>query len=386
MAKQIKPRVEEVSLAFNPANRKKFFMRKELSRARTPSFSGTETSSWVGVGKTFQAYRDGYYAHGGKKPDEVPERVEDAPQDMKSWIASKSLLGDANAEKWNDLLVFPVVNPSTNKLNANALRAVLSGRGAQAKISSEALDSARAVARRLLDENFKKEKGGNEEMSDKKDEKTFEDIIKEYKDRLTPDTLKKVLEDVPELKKGMYAIFKPEDLVGLFKDRKDELATEDFFKKLCDELPELKKVLEKDDSEGKMLKERIKALETQIEKEKDARRLVELKDLVKEKKIPGEVDEISKMILTLEKMSPELAKDVMKVFGSMSEMVEASAAFTEIGSVGEGTPSEKDSAYAKLHALVKEAMEKDSGLSETKAWEKVVRENPALYREYTRRK
>ena len=92
------------------------------------------------------------------------------------------------------------------------------------------------------------------------------------------------------------------------------------------------------------------------------------------------------MILTLEKMSPELAKDVMKVFGSMSEMVKASAAFTEIGSSGEGMEDGKDSAYAKLHALVKDEMKKDSSLSETKAWERVVRANPALYREYIRRK
>jgi len=390
MAKQIKPRVEEISLAFDPANRKKFFMRKELSRARTPSFSGTETSSWVGVDKTFQAYRDGYYAHGGKKPDEVPQRVEDAPQDMKSWIASKSLLGEADAEKWEDLLIFPVVNPSTDKLNENALRAVLSGRGAQAKISSGALDSARAMARKLLDENFKKEEGGTKDMSDKK---SFEDVLKEYKDQLTPETLKKALEelpeikkDLPEMKKALYKVFEPEDVVGLFKDRKDELATEDFFKKLCEELPELKGVFEKDNSDYKMLKEHVKALESQIEKERDARRLMELRDVVKEKQIPGEVEKISKMMLTLEKMSPELAKDVMKVFGSMSEMVKASAAFTEIGSSGEGMEDDKDSAYAKLHALVKDEMKKDSSLSETKAWERVVRANPALYREYIRRK
>jgi hypothetical protein len=127
--------------------------------ARTPEYDGTEDTSWAKVTKSFTAYRDGYYKHSGtKKPadSEIPKSVTDAPADMKKWIAGKSLLGDAGADNWGDLLFFPVVNPGNNKLNAGALRAVLGGRGSSADIPQNALDSAQTKARSLLDKEFKK--------------------------------------------------------------------------------------------------------------------------------------------------------------------------------------------------------------------------------------
>jgi hypothetical protein len=78
------------------------------------------------------------------------------PEDVKKWISSKSLLGDPKAETSRDLLFFPVVNPSNNKLNKGALNSVMSGRGAQAEISSGARSSARNKAEHLLKTNFKK--------------------------------------------------------------------------------------------------------------------------------------------------------------------------------------------------------------------------------------
>lgn len=123
--------------------------------ARRPTYDGTETVSWADVATTFQAYRDGYYRHSDTaRPDAVPTRVQDAPQDMRTWIANRSLLGEATAENPRDLTMFPVVNPGTDRLNEGALRAVLGGRGAAAAIPAATLTSARTMARRLLNQEF----------------------------------------------------------------------------------------------------------------------------------------------------------------------------------------------------------------------------------------
>lgn len=127
-----------------------------LSKARRPSYAGTETTAWGNVNKSFDAYRDGYYKHtGAHKPEEQVSSVANAPQAMKTWIAAKSLLGDSAAATFDDLLFFPVVNPGTNNLNRGALIAVTSGRGAQAKIPAAAKESAQSRARALLKAKYK---------------------------------------------------------------------------------------------------------------------------------------------------------------------------------------------------------------------------------------
>ncbi|HEQ98824.1 MAG TPA: hypothetical protein ENO22_05735 [candidate division Zixibacteria bacterium] len=124
------------------------------SSARTPSFGGTETTSWANVTTSFSAYRDAYYRSHGGPPDEVPSRVQDAPAPLKNWIASKTLLGEGSADNERDLIFFPVVNPGTGKLNEGALRAVIGGRGSQAQIPAAAKRSAQNKARRLLNRYF----------------------------------------------------------------------------------------------------------------------------------------------------------------------------------------------------------------------------------------
>ena len=126
-----------------------------LGTARTPVFDGAEEISWADVGKTFQAYRAGFYKNTeAEVPDGAPAKIEDAPQAMKDWIAARSLLGDPKADNFRDLRFFPVVNPSTNKLNAGAVRAVLGGRGALADIPQSAIESAQTKAEKLLDDHF----------------------------------------------------------------------------------------------------------------------------------------------------------------------------------------------------------------------------------------
>lgn len=132
-----------------------------LTTARRPTYEGTEAISWAAVDKSFGAYRDGYYAEKGNRPDDPPSRVQDAPAAMKNWIAAHTLLGEGTADNERDLIFFPVVNPKTHKLNEGALRAVLGGRASQADIPAAAKDSAQAMARTLLNSQFGTELAGH---------------------------------------------------------------------------------------------------------------------------------------------------------------------------------------------------------------------------------
>lgn len=120
-------------------------------RARRPSFDGTETTAWRSP--SLGGMVDGWIrATGASRPDSTA--VTALPASARRWIASKSLLGNPNADNARELLFFPVVNPSTGRLNRNALRAVLGGRGAQARIPEGAKRSAQNMARRLLESQF----------------------------------------------------------------------------------------------------------------------------------------------------------------------------------------------------------------------------------------
>ena len=120
-----------------------------LSKARTPTYSGTTDAPWEAptLGDYLSAYP-------GDKPDS--NRVADLPQAAKNWIAGHTLLGDPGADNERDLAFFPVVTPG-GKLSGGAVRAVLGGRGAAANIPQAAKESAQAMARSLLDKEFKTE-------------------------------------------------------------------------------------------------------------------------------------------------------------------------------------------------------------------------------------
>lgn len=120
-----------------------------LSQARTPKYTGTETSSWSAP--SFSTYVK--YLHPGAAGT-GPRSVSQCSSDLKQLIAAHSLLGDPNASNLRDLAFFPCVNPATGKLNEKALRAIISGRGSSADIDSKALESAQDMARRLLNSEF----------------------------------------------------------------------------------------------------------------------------------------------------------------------------------------------------------------------------------------
>lgn len=79
---------------------------------------------------------------------------ESLSREEKSKVASHYLIGSASAETFGDLY-FPVVNPTTGKLNERALRAVIGGRGAQlTAVPTETRDAARRRAYGLLNREF----------------------------------------------------------------------------------------------------------------------------------------------------------------------------------------------------------------------------------------
>lgn len=125
------------------------FYKGYLRRARTPSFQGTEETSWSKP--TLADYRAGL---------DLPQDAnwEDLTQEQKRKIVSHTLIGDANAETFAEANAFPVVNPRTGKLNANALRNAIA-RAPQANLPEETIESIQTVARRLLDQNFREERG-----------------------------------------------------------------------------------------------------------------------------------------------------------------------------------------------------------------------------------
>lgn len=117
------------------------------STARRPTFRGTESSRWSAP--TFMDYVNALF-----DGDDPPSTVRDAPASLRRAIAAHTLLGDPTADSFRELSFFPVVRPSTGRLNERALRAVLGGRGSQANIPASARESARDMARRLLNSEF----------------------------------------------------------------------------------------------------------------------------------------------------------------------------------------------------------------------------------------
>jgi len=174
--------------------------------SRRPSYSGVESISWDGVSKDLREYIKAYYSQDkAAKTDTFPSFTTELSSSAKNWIASKTLLGDSRSKTGDGLIFFPVVNPSTNKLNEGALRAVLSGRGEQAKISEGARSSSRKMAERLLKSEFAKKETKMEEKKDKAEVQACNVVeAKEVKPQ-APVTMQDVLATAPEEFRGAIA-------------------------------------------------------------------------------------------------------------------------------------------------------------------------------------
>ncbi len=119
-----------------------------LTQARTPAYSGTETSVWVKP--TFADFIR--FCYNG---DDPPTSVSKCSADLKRVISNHSLLGNADANSFNDLTMGTVVNPANGKLNENALRQVVGSKmSGMSGLSDSQLISAKEVAQRLLNSEF----------------------------------------------------------------------------------------------------------------------------------------------------------------------------------------------------------------------------------------
>lgn len=104
------------------------------------SYSGTETSDW-------SAPSLGSF-------DVKSSSWDDLDKSEKAKVAGHFMIGSSSAEDFADLH-YPVVGSKTGKLNENALRAVISGRGAALKgVSAETKSAARRRAYSLLNNEF----------------------------------------------------------------------------------------------------------------------------------------------------------------------------------------------------------------------------------------
>jgi hypothetical protein len=150
-----------------------------MAQARTPTYSGTESSSWSAP--SFNQYVK--YLHPGSI-DTSPKSVSQCSTELKKLISNHSLLGDPEATNISGLTTFPVVNPSNGKLNEKALRNVLS-RSVEniidTDISESALTSAQDMARRLLNSEF----GSNLAAASKSVQEPVKEVSNGMKDKNT---------------------------------------------------------------------------------------------------------------------------------------------------------------------------------------------------------
>lgn len=242
----------------------------------------------------------------------------------------------------------------------------------------------------------------------KKGEETMEKLIKILKDKgLLSDekafanALKKanvtelaIAEDFEKVFEVVVDLMPKVDEKGIRKDLEAKIrkTLESELRKTLE--PEIRKALEKElgkaenetikllKDEVKQLGDDLKAARKEVETERDARRLSEIKESVKDMGVPGDLEKISKTILMTEKINPELAKDITETLKETGEAFKTSGAFLELGSSRGG--EELGKAYDELIKLRNTAMEKDSNLTEQAAMRKVCRENPKLYQEYTK--
>lgn len=118
-------------------------------KARTPVYNGTETISADKVDFSIEAFVSAYNdTFSGNAP--LEPKFESLTAEAKAWIASHTLLGDANATNFADLTAAPVVNPVTGKLNRASVIACFSDRRNQAALGAARRASLLAAASALL--------------------------------------------------------------------------------------------------------------------------------------------------------------------------------------------------------------------------------------------
>ncbi len=113
-----------------------------LQEVRTPDYKGASNSDWSSIGTDFNDFYTAWNLSAETWEELTPEE--------RKRISATSLLGNSKADTFEEGLFFPVVEPSTGKLNKGALYSVIHNGGSQAGISDKALNNARRKSYDLL--------------------------------------------------------------------------------------------------------------------------------------------------------------------------------------------------------------------------------------------
>ena len=141
------PRLVEVSAVIKRLSEDMMFDKgidKVRSNARTPTYDGTESTSW-----SKPTLAD--YVAGMGAPEDT--KWTDLKKSQKTKIASHTLIGEASADTFDECNKFPVVNPQTHKLNENAVKNA-KARAPQANIPDETKESIQKMCDRLMKMHF----------------------------------------------------------------------------------------------------------------------------------------------------------------------------------------------------------------------------------------
>lgn len=222
-------------------------------------------------------------------------------------------------------------------------------------------------------------------------------VLYAFKDGIPKGIMSSLAKSVPDY--AEFAVPEGEDAdareARFAKELED--AKKNFLEKEKEKLEaDLRKQIEADmkkDGDPKALQTKVSQLEKDIadakkeiadskkdaEKAKDDARLTELKAMVKEINVIGDVDKHANTIFSLEKIDKDLANDYIKQLKDVKTRLDAAGMFSELGNEGPGDGG--DTAYEKLQKAVDELM-KDGKLSPSEAWRKAAKDNPELYKEY----
>lgn len=128
---------------------------KVLLKARNPAYTGKEPTPWAAVNKSIESFIHGYYTHAGAQETEAPPKtLAEMPDEMRKWVAERTLLGNEKGETWEEICHLPVVNPTTNALNEDALAGIPEIVKGAKYLISETKSSVVGKANALLRQEF----------------------------------------------------------------------------------------------------------------------------------------------------------------------------------------------------------------------------------------
>lgn len=146
-----------------------------LSEARTPTYDGTSTRSWPDGGPSLSDYLS--------EMDEDASQWNELSQEARNEIASRTLLGDPEADSTEEGISYPVVFPNGD-LSEDALRSAHSLAGQ----ADEAESSIKSVTESLLEEEFDVDMSENAEPEEIGEE-AAESFINKVTDYFSVDTM-----------------------------------------------------------------------------------------------------------------------------------------------------------------------------------------------------